>query len=149
MTATMEGPNPLRPYYIPPTVGLLSDYSQNLPGGSNIQNKHAASASRPSTSFGSSARNILADMDYTEYLLDSSPSPVNVVKRLLEQAVWKYTSVFLGQPFEVAKTVLQVQLPSSKPKAVSQAAFGDDPRRRIPNYRNDTYDVCHGQEYST
>ena len=141
MTALTEGPNPLRPYYIPPTVGPPSDYSPNFSSTSNIQSKHAASASVPSTSFGSSARNILADMDYTEYLSDSSPSPADVIKRLLEQAVWKYTSVFLAQPFEVAKTVLQVQLPSSAQKVVSQASFPDGSRRRMPSYRNDSYEV--------
>lgn len=146
MTASMEGPNPLRPYYIPPTVGPPSEYSPTFSSPSNIS-KHATSASGPSTSFGSSARNILADMDYAEYLPESSPSAAEVVKRLLEQAVWKYTSVFLAQPFDVAKTVLQVQLPSSGQKAISPARAADDSRRRMRSYRNDSYEVCPSQGY--
>lgn len=139
----MEGPNPLRPYYIPPSAGPPPDYSQNLPSTSSIGRKYAASApaTTSTSSFGSSARNILADMDYTDYLSESSPSPAEVVKRLLEQALWKYTSIFLAQPFEVAKTVLQVQLSNTAQKAIAQAGNADDSRRRLPSHWNDVYEV--------
>lgn len=48
-----------------------------------------------------------------------------MVKRLMDQAIWNYTSVLLAQPFEVAKTVLQVHLASShatdlQPRRVTQ-----------------------------
>ncbi|KAL8787376.1 MAG: hypothetical protein Q9213_002259 [Squamulea squamosa] len=52
-------------------------------------------------------------MDYSEYLSDASPSSTATIKALAEQALWKYTSVFLAQPFDVAKTVLQVRSPST------------------------------------
>lgn len=30
-----------------------------------------------------------------------------LIKKLLDQALWKYSSVLIAQPFEVAKTILQ------------------------------------------
>jgi hypothetical protein len=56
---------------------------------------------------------MLSDLDYADYLSDTSPSATAVVKGLFDQALWRYTSVLLGQPFEVAKTTLQVQLASA------------------------------------
>lgn len=141
MTTPREGPNPLRPYYIPPSVGHPGDVHHNVSSAPYISNTHA-SASAPTTSFGSSARNILADMDYSEYLSDSSPSPKDVVKQLVEQALWRYSSVFLAQPFEVAKTVLQVHAAPSGQRSISKASFNEDMRRRPASYRRDSYDVC-------
>ncbi|MCJ1475792.1 mitochondrial fusion and transport protein ugo1 [Lambiella insularis] len=128
MSAPREGPNPLRPYYIPPSVGPRVGSSTN-----------ASSASNAKTSFGSSARDILSDLDYTEYLSDASPSSAEVVKGLVDQALWRYTSVLLAQPFEVAKTVLQVQLASSA--GVSSEGLNDHMRRRPGAYREAVNDV--------
>ncbi len=113
MSATREGPNPLRPYYIPPSVGNTTGTAsaKPLPSPRFSGNHGSSSPSATSPSFGSSARNILADMDYSEYLSDPSPSTTATIKTLAEQALWKYTSVFLAQPFEVAKTLLQVRAP--------------------------------------
>jgi len=36
-----------------------------------------------------------------------------MAKKILDQAVWKYTSVLLAQPLDVAKVVLQVRLAES------------------------------------
>lgn len=141
MTTPREGPNPLRPYYIPPSVGHPRDVHHNVPSAANLSKNHA-SASAPTTSFGSSARNILADMDYSEYLSDSSPSPKDVVKQLVEQALWRYSSVFLAQPFEVAKTVLQVHAAPSGQRSISKACYNEDMRRRPASYRRESYDVC-------
>jgi fusion and transport protein UGO1 len=68
-------------------------------------------------SLGSQARDILSDLDYDSYFPDTSPTVAGHAKRLLDQALWNYTSVLLAQPFEVAKTILQIheasgQLPS-------------------------------------
>ena len=52
---------------------------------------------------------MLSDLDYSDYLSGASPSLLELAKTLLDQGVWKYTSVFLAQPFDVAKVVLQVQ----------------------------------------
>lgn len=49
------------------------------------------------------------DLDYKGYLNDDSPSMAQNVKELLNDLVWKYTSVVMGQPFEVAKTILQAR----------------------------------------
>lgn len=133
MSNPREGPNPLRPYYIPPSAGPSGP--QNGTFATNAGSKHVSTSTN---SFGSSARNILADMDYTDYIPESSPSSTAVIKGLVEQAIWKYTSVFLAQPFEVAKTVLQVQAGSEAQKSLAKA---DDSRRRLGSHRRDSYGV--------
>lgn len=80
-------------------------------------------------------------MDYTDYMPESSPSSTAVMKGLVEQAIWKYTSVFLAQPFEVAKTVLQVQAGSQAQKSLAKEKFTDDMRRRPGSYRRDSFEV--------
>ena len=83
-------------------------------------------------------------MDYSDYLSSSSPSVTSVIKQLAEQAVWKYTSVFLAQPFEVAKIVLQVQNISPDPQLLVTAQGSESARKRPDVYRgkDDLYDVC-------
>lgn len=136
----MEGPNPLRPYYLPLPLDVTQDHYQNFSGASRIGSEYATNA-LASSSFGSSARNILANMDYSDYLLESSPSPSDFMKRLLEQGAWKYISIFLAQPFEVAKIILQVQLANSKQKTLSAEGFTEPSRRRALSHRNDPYEV--------
>jgi fusion and transport protein UGO1 len=80
-------------------------------------------------------------MDYSDYISDSGPSGTEVMKGLVEQALWKYTSVFLAQPFDVAKTVLQVQLAGQGQKPASRLVAEDDMRRRPGNYRRGSYEV--------
>ncbi|KAI9885151.1 MAG: hypothetical protein M1823_003038 [Watsoniomyces obsoletus] len=109
MASTREAPNPLRPYYIPPSVGLPSDPLPSAPGVKGSSSSYNSGATTRST-LSSSARGILSDLDYSDYLSNSSPSATEVVKKLVDQALWKYTSVLLAQPFEVAKTVLQCHL---------------------------------------
>ena len=137
MSNPREGPNPLRPYYIPPSVGPSGPQNGTL--ATNAGSKHVSSTS--TNSFGSSARNILADMDYTDYIPESSPSSTVVIKGLVEQAIWKYTSVFLAQPFEVAKTVLQVQAGREAQKSLAKETLAIDMRRRPDSYRRDSYEV--------
>lgn len=119
----MEGPNPLRPYYVPPSIGAPSEV---------LQNKSAVNST---SSFGSSARNILADLDYSDYLSESSSTSGSSLKDLLEHAIWKYTSIFLAQPFEVAKTILQVQLPSSEQRNAAPKSHASNIRRTMSNHR--------------
>ena len=138
MSRPQEGPNPLRPYYIPPSVGNPPDVSQNASSAANLGSKHASTSTN---NFGSSARNILADMNYSDYISDSGPSGTEVMKALVEQALWKYTSVFLAQPFEVAKTVLQVQLAGQEQKPGSKFVSEDNVRSRPGNYRRHSYEV--------
>lgn len=80
-------------------------------------------------------------MDYTDYMPESSPSSTAIMKGLVEQAIWKYTSVFLAQPFEVAKTVLQVQAGSQAPKPLVKETFAEDTRSRPGSYRLDSFEV--------
>lgn len=80
-------------------------------------------------------------MDYTDYMPESSPSSTAVVKGLVEQAIWKYTSVFLAQPFEVSKTVLQVQAGSQAQKSLANETFANDMRRKPGSYRRDSFEV--------
>ncbi|KAI4213131.1 MAG: hypothetical protein LQ351_004285 [Letrouitia transgressa] len=139
MSTTWEGPNPLRPYYVPPTSGRTSGTAQNAASTSNIQNRYSTPSSEGHARFGSSARNILPDINYSDYLSESSPSSIDTLKTLAEQALWKYTSVFLAQPFEVAKTVLQVRAPSTTQDGLSQAALDRDLRKRRLRQHDHTY----------
>lgn len=61
-----------------------------------------------------------------------------MVKKWMDQAVWNYTSVLLAQPFEVAKTILQVHLATGGPGIVhpnpkvqrDQSGYGSSSGRR-------------------
>ncbi|KAF2646688.1 mitochondrial carrier [Massarina eburnea CBS 473.64] len=111
MATSRDAPNPLRPYYIPPSIGPPPEQAHSSSNPSpSFQSSPYASSSRspPKPSFGSQARDILSDLDYDSYLPDSSPSVAEHAKKLFDQALWNYTSVLLAQPFEVAKTLLQV-----------------------------------------
>lgn len=70
-----------------------------------------SSTARSGSTFnlGSSARDALSDLDYSDYLSDASPSVIEVLKKLVDQGLWKYSSTLLAQPFDVAKIVLQIQ----------------------------------------
>ena len=137
MSDPREGPNPLRPYYIPPSVGLPPNTSQNASSTHMLGTKQA----NPKPSFGSSARDILPDLDYSDYLSDAGPSSTAVIKSLVDQTLWKYTSVLLAQPFDVAKTVLQVQLASAVQDGSLQQDLAEDMRRYPERYREDAYEV--------
>lgn len=93
--ASREGINPLRPYYIPQS------------GLTPVTNSTPEVAPSSSQVFGSSARDFMPDIDYSDYL-DSSPSAVDWVRDVLNRALVRYTQVLTAQPFEVAKTILQV-----------------------------------------
>lgn len=74
------------------------------------------------------------DMDYKDYIGDPSPSAVQTVKEIIDELLWKYTSVLMAQPFEVAKTVLQVR--SNDDIVLNGATPVSTPlaTRRISNY---------------
>lgn len=79
-------------------------------------------------------------MDYSDYLSESSPSSGVSIKHILEHAIWKYTSVFLAQPFEVAKTILQVHLSNTETRGLAQTFYADDVRRPS-NYQTESNEV--------
>ena len=103
-----DAPNPLRPYYIPPSIGLPPELPPQANNASTSGPPPYSSRSSSKPSFGSQARDILSDLDYDSYFPGSSPTVAEHAKKLLDQALWNYTSVLLAQPFEVAKTILQV-----------------------------------------
>ncbi|KAL5383712.1 hypothetical protein DPSP01_005816 [Paraphaeosphaeria sporulosa] len=168
MATSRDAPNPLRPYYIPPSIGLPPD----LPQSNSSSHAHspaapAYSSRTPKPSFGSQARDILSDLDYDSYFADASPSVADHAKKLLDQALWNYTSVLLAQPFEVAKTLLQVhqaqgQAPpglrlngdeiKSRPNSFASGKFEDYPSDESdddsPGYFTSTAPSMHGRTYS-
>lgn len=105
MSSNREGVNPLRPYYIPPTIGEQTEKA--LPSRPPTV---APSGGHPSGRYAEKARDIFQDIDYQSYLDDSSPSTFQSAKSLVDELLWKYTSVLMSQPFEVAKTILQIRL---------------------------------------
>lgn len=141
MATSRDAPNPLRPYYIPPSIGLPPDLPQNQTATPSYSAPtYSPSSHKPS--FGSQARDILSDLDYDSYFADSSPSVAGHARRLLDQALWNYTSVLLAQPFEVAKTILQIH------HATGQAPpglmlNGEEIRSRPNSFASGKYeDVC-------
>ena len=88
-------PNPLRPYYVPPSIG-----TDSIPNATSSNVK-------PSTQGSAFA---FPDIDYSDYIPEASPSLTGTVKAYIDQAFWKYTTVVLGQPFEVAKLILQARV---------------------------------------
>ena len=106
-STSRDAPNPLRPYYNPPSIGLPP---------SDQPTTSSSSANR--SSFPAAARELFSDIDYESYIPDRAGSGragddgygsgiADLTKRIVDQAIWNYTSVLLAQPFEVAKIVLQ------------------------------------------
>ncbi|GAM83966.1 hypothetical protein ANO11243_019560 [Dothideomycetidae sp. 11243] len=102
MATSRDTPNPLRPYYVPPSIGVAAERpSTTIP----------STAPTSGLGLGRSARDLLNDLDYSSPLLDrDGPSVAEMARKLVDQALWKYTSVLLAQPFDVAKTILQVRM---------------------------------------
>lgn len=135
MAATRDHtPNPLRPYYIPPSIGLSPD-STSAPASAS----HATgSRNGTATTYATSARDMFSDLDYSDYLSESSPSSAGMVKDMIDQALYRYTSVLLAQPFEVAKTILQVRNQASEDGNMPVTA-AERTRRKPGDFRNATY----------
>ena len=101
------GVNPLRPYYIPPSIGDPPPL-ESIPLPTSGSGPHSfAQASNATGKYASKARDIFSDINYTDY--EPSPSVVQTIKDLVDELIWKYTSVLMAQPFEVAKTIMQVR----------------------------------------
>ncbi|KAL9063188.1 MAG: hypothetical protein Q9157_008358 [Trypethelium eluteriae] len=86
MTTSRDTPNPLRPYYVPPSVGSPIDPSQSNASAYGLPANKRIASTPQNKSFGASARDLLSDIDYGEYLPESSPSTSELVKRLANQA---------------------------------------------------------------
>ncbi|RFU74644.1 mitochondrial fusion and transport ugo1 [Trichoderma arundinaceum] len=102
-----EAVNPLRPYYRPPTIEEraepVSIPSSNPFSGGNSYD--VASGAK----YASKAKHMLNDLDYKELIGEPSPSVVESARELVDELIWKYLSVLIGQPFEVAKMILQAR----------------------------------------
>jgi mitochondrial fusion and transport protein UGO1 len=135
MSGSREGPNPLRPYYIPPSIGPPPDVTGAASSASHtFSNKNGTAPT-----YASSARDIFSDIDYSDYVPEGSLSTVDMIKELLDQALYKYTSVLLAQPFEVAKTVLQVRSQAGGDGSIPVAADADDMREGASGYRESSH----------
>ncbi|EHY54156.1 hypothetical protein HRR83_004813 [Exophiala dermatitidis] len=105
-------PNPLRPYYVPPSIGVEAVSNASA----------AASKSQPGSTF------TFPDIDYSDYISEASPSIPGAIKSILDQALWKYTNVVIAQPFEVAKLILQARVAQDEEEedsAPGQAKYGE------------------------
>lgn len=150
MASSRDAPNPLRPYYIPPSIGPppdqpLNNNSSSPPPPPPVAPSYQSRTPKPS--FGSQARDILSDLDYDSYFPDSSPSVAEHAKKLLDQALWNYTSVLLAQPFEVAKTLLQVhQAPGQAPPGLR--LNGDEIKSRPNSFASGKFEDYPSDEES-
>ena len=71
---------------------------------------------------------MFSDIDYSDYMSDASPSTIESIRKTLDDALYRYVSVLLSQPFDVAKTVLQVRLQD-----------GNEGENIIPGIRDGAY----------
>lgn len=108
-----NSPNPLRPYYIPPTIGERTNLPA-LPSG-------VPNATRVPSS-GTSIPQGFSRFDYSDLVSDGATSAGEVAKRWLNGALMGYAGALLFQPFVVGTTILQVQLnrASQVPKKTSK-----------------------------
>lgn len=113
-------PNPLRPYYNPPSIGHTAAASSSQPLHAT---RHA-----PSSSLGGSARDYLPEIDLD--IKSTTGEAWQQTRGLVDTLVWRYTSVLLAQPFDVAKTVLQVSLPPSNAASATPKRRKRSARRR-------------------
>lgn len=110
-------PNPLRPYYVPPAHDFLTGKLSTATSSSastlaSTSARNAAAAASPSY-ISSATRDMLSDLDYSEYL--ETPSVTVIIRDMIDTAVMRYTSVLILQPFKVAKTVMQCQYVPRQP----------------------------------
>jgi fusion and transport protein UGO1 len=135
MSTSREGPNPLRPYYIPPSIGIPPEVplsTNSTTHGVGLKNGSAAS-------YASSARDIFSDIDYSDYLADTSPSTIESLQKLINDTFTNYAGILCAQPFEVAKTVLQVKLQEPVDGSIP-TGVAEDIRKRPSNNRGSLYD---------
>ncbi|TKA83581.1 hypothetical protein B0A55_00396 [Friedmanniomyces simplex] len=126
--STSREPNPLRPYsayYREPNI--CPPPSASLPQPAHIGRPTAGSAA----SISSTARDLLPEIDID--LKTSAGEAWQNTRSLFDTLLYRYTSVLLAQPFDVAKIVLQVSLPSSSSPAEST------PQRRRADPRRQGY----------
>ncbi|KAK3308509.1 mitochondrial carrier domain-containing protein [Chaetomium strumarium] len=128
MAGHNDGVNPLRPYYIPPSIG---EPPEALP----TPGPRAFAQSNSTGRYASKARDIFSDIDYKDYIAEPSPSVVQTIKEVLDELLWKYTSVLMAQPFEVAKTIMQVRAQDDVGGLAAAAEAAEEARLRQASQR--------------
>ncbi|TAQ89430.1 hypothetical protein B7494_g2241 [Chlorociboria aeruginascens] len=118
-----EGLNPLRPYYIPPTIGT------NGPATGTTQGVGLKNGSAPS--YASSAREIFSDIDISDYGSDGREGPVKIAMDIIKHLSESYMSTLLLQPLDVGRMVLQVK--SNERGVTAPSASLTDGQRRRPD----------------
>ncbi|KAH6626536.1 mitochondrial carrier domain-containing protein [Chaetomium sp. MPI-SDFR-AT-0129] len=131
-----DGVNPLRPYYIPPSIGEPAE-AVPTPGPRAFAQPNVVNSS---DRYASKARDIFSDLDYKDYIADPSPSVVQTVKEVLDELLWKYSSVLMAQPFEVAKTIMQVRAQDDLGGLEATAEAAEEARQRKANQRIHMFD---------
>lgn len=134
-----EAVNPLRPYYRPPTIEEraepVSIPSSNPFSGGNSYD--VASGAK----YASKAKHMLNDLDYKELIGEPSPSVVESARELVDELIWKYMSVLIGQPFEVAKMILQARDQDEKAAFVLASEPEAPPAPQVPSRAGSAFDV--------
>ncbi|VBB75711.1 Putative protein of unknown function [Podospora comata] len=120
-----NGVNPLRPYYIPPSIGEPPESLPTPPGP-----KAFAQAGNSTGQYATKARDLFSDIDYKNYIAEPSPSVVQTVKEVLDELLWKYSSVLMAQPFDVAKTIMQVRKQDDLGGLAAAAEEAEEARRQ-------------------
>ncbi|KAG9240984.1 mitochondrial fusion protein-like protein [Calycina marina] len=127
--ASPEASNPLRPYYKPPSIGIQQDTNISRSGiSAGLGPKNGSAAS-----YASSARDMFSEIDYSDYLYNDSPSSLDSIQETLNDWFYKYTSTLMGQPFDLAKTILQVR--SQAREDGKGSTQGGGRREQIPQHR--------------
>lgn len=115
-SSSTEAINPLRPYYIPPSIGT-------------------------SPTISNTSRDVFPDV-VVDLASSTSSEAWQVTRNLLDSLVWRYTSTLLAQPFDVAKTLLQVSLPlgggdgerNKKEESETSEEEEEDEEDEMPDY---------------
>ncbi|KAG5921004.1 hypothetical protein E4U61_007235 [Claviceps capensis] len=139
MSTYREGVNPLRPYYRAPVIGeTMTDPVSAATSATKGQYGIGQATADAGGHYASKARHALSDIDYRGYLHDSSPSVMQNVKELVDELMWKYTSVLMAQPFEVAKTILQAR--DQDEDAALRVAEPEAARKKTSSRTGSAYD---------
>jgi fusion and transport protein UGO1 len=133
MSTSRDTLNPLRPYYRPPSIGIPTD----TPGATSSGTHGLGSKNGSAASYASSARDIFSELDYGDYLSDNTPTALESVRKQVDEWFYKYTSILLSQPFDVAKLVLQVRSHELEDESIPLAVRNTGSRQGT--YRNSAY----------
>jgi len=133
MSTSRDTPNPLRPYYRPPSIGIPIDTPGTTSSGTHGLGPKNGSAA----SYASSARDMFSELDYGDYLSDNTPTAVESIRRQVDDWFYKYTSILLSQPFDVAKLMLQVRSHELGDDWIPLAVRNSGSRQS--SYRNSAY----------